>query len=284
MPKLPWNACTRPMVLRRHDQLVERRPVLVVAASLDVARSGRAGSRPGAARTPTGPEPGPPPPCGVREGLVQVVVHARRSRGRPGWHDAQQGVHVGAVAVHQAAGRVHQLDDLAAMCSSNSPSVLGLVSISPATVSSQAALAAPPGRRCRAASDGSSTTCSPPSAVEAGLVPWAESGISILVRLRVAAVAVVGADDQDAGELAVRAGGRLQADAGEAADLLQPFLQLVHQLQGALRRLGSCSGCDEGEAGQPRGVLVDLAGCTSSCTSPAGRSRCRRSSSAATGA
>ena len=45
---------------------------------------------------------------------------------------------------------------------------------------------------------------------------------------------MVGAHDQHAGQFALRAGSRLQADAGETADLFQVFLQLEHHRQGAL--------------------------------------------------
>ena len=42
------------------------------------------------------------------------------------------------------------------------------------------------------------------------------------------------ADDEQAGELAVGAGRRLEGGGVEAGDLRQPALELVHQLQGAL--------------------------------------------------
>ena len=69
---------------------------------------------------------------------------------------------------------------------------------------------------------------------------------------------VVGADDQHAGQLALGAGSRLQGDAGKAADLLQPFLQLVHQQQAALHGLDRLERVQPGEAGQAGGLLVDL--------------------------
>ena len=68
------------------------------------------------------------------------------------------------------------------ICSSNRPSVFGLVSIMPRTVSSHAALSAARSTLPRA-SDGICTICSPIMPAEAGFVPCAESGISILIRL-----------------------------------------------------------------------------------------------------
>src|SRR3990172_2558554 len=44
------------------------------------------------------------------EGLMQVVVQHVETQ-VAGTDDAEQGVHVGAVAVHQPAGAVYQLDD-----------------------------------------------------------------------------------------------------------------------------------------------------------------------------
>ena len=62
-------------------------------------------------------------------------------------------------------------------------------------------------------------------AEEAGLVPCAESGMSILTRLVSPRSLVVGAHDQHTGQFAVRAGSRLQGHGGKAGDFLQPFLQ-----------------------------------------------------------
>jgi hypothetical protein len=53
-----------------------------------------------------------------------------------------------------------------------------------------------------------------------------------------AALLVVGAREQDARQLAVRAGARMQRDVREARDLGQRPLELPHQLQRALRALG----------------------------------------------
>ena len=73
-----------------------------------------------------------------------------------------------------------------------------------------------------------------------------------------AAVLVVGAGEQHAGELAVRAGGRLQRHVRQAGDLGQRVLELVHQLQRALGALGVLQRVQAGVAGQRRDALVQL--------------------------
>ena len=73
-------------------------------------------------------------------------------------------------------------------------------------------------------------------------MPCAVSGVRTLVRC-FAAVVVVGAGQQQAGELAVGAGRGLQAHVRQAADLTQRSLQQPHQLQRALGALGSWAGC-----------------------------------------
>jgi hypothetical protein len=94
--------------------------------------------------------------------------------------------------------------------------------------------------------------------VVAGLVPCAESGTRILTALGVAAVQVVLAHDQHAGQLAVRAGRGLQGDGSEAADLGQIDLQLEQELHRTLGHLRILQGVQVGEAGQAGRLLVDL--------------------------
>ena len=79
-----------------------------------------------------------------------------------------------------------------------------------------------------------------------------------LVAFGVAAGAVVGADHQDAGQLAVRAGRRLERDGVHAADLDERLLELPQQLERALGDLVGRQRVERGEAGQPGGPLVDL--------------------------
>ena len=90
-----------------------------------------------------------------------------------------------------------------------------------------------------------------------------------------AAVLVVGAREQHARELAVRAGARLQRDVRQARDLAERALQLPHQPQRALR---AAADAGAGAAGRCRAAprrARAASGCASSCTSRAGRSRCR---------
>ena len=85
------------------------------------------------------------------------------------------------------------------MLLSNSPSVLGSVIISPASSSST-----DPRRASRSvlpsASEGSVTTSNPAMAADAGLVPWAESGISTFRRCDSPTLYVVRAGHQHPGQ------------------------------------------------------------------------------------
>ena len=75
-------------------------------------------------------------------------------------------------------------------------------------------------------SQATTTTSMPAITALAGLVPCAEEGIRQTLRWPSPRAIVVGADDQQAGVLALRAGVGLQRDGGEAGDLRQPGLQL----------------------------------------------------------
>ena len=103
----------------------------------------------------------------------------------------------------------------------------------------------------------------------AGLVPWAVSGVSTLVR-RLAAVLVEGAGEQHAGQLAVRARGGLQRDVRQPGDLAQALLQAPHQLQRALRAPRVLERVQPGVAVGARRRARAAWGCASSCTSPSG--------------
>ncbi len=78
-----------------------------------------------------------------------------------------------------------------------------------------------------------------------------------LLAHRVAAIQVISAHHQNAGELAVRARRRLQTNRRKPADLFQPFLQLIHQRQIALHRFGGLQRVRVGKTWQPRRILVD---------------------------
>ena len=85
----------------------------------------------------------------------------------------------------------------------------------------------------------------------AGLVPCDESGTMTSSRACVAAAGVPGADDEDAGQLAVRAGRRLQRDGREAADLAELPLQPPHQLAGVpCASASGASGCRSAKPGR----------------------------------
>ena len=72
----------------------------------------------------------------VRRGerLVQIQVHHVHAE-IAGPRDAHQRVHIGAIHVEQRALAMQDLRPPAMMCSSNTPSVLGFVTIRPATSS-----------------------------------------------------------------------------------------------------------------------------------------------------
>ena len=72
-----------------------------------------------------------------------------------------------------------------------------------------------------------------------------------------AAVGVEGAGQQQAGELAMGAGGGLQADVGQAANLAQRLLQQPHQLQRPLGPARVLGGVQAGVPGQRRHPLVE---------------------------
>ena len=72
-----------------------------------------------------------------------------------------------------------------------------------------------------------------------------------------AAVLVVGAGEQQSGELAVRSRGRLQGDVRQAADLGQRALEAPHQLQRPLGALRVLRRVQAGVARQGRDALVE---------------------------
>ena len=80
------------------------------------------------------------------------------------------------------------------------------------------------------------TTRIPAITAEAALVPCAEDGIRQTSRASSPLAAVVAADRQQPGELALRAGVRLDRDPVVAGDLGQPALELADELRGSRRR------------------------------------------------
>src|ERR1035438_1345121 len=86
------------------------------------------------------------------------------------------------------------------------------------------------------------TTSRPASAAEAGVVPWAESGLSTRVRRT--------------SPWAMGSGRGLGGDPAHAGDLDQHPLQVPHELERPLDVAGVLVGVDVGEAGQPGDLLV----------------------------
>ena len=76
--------------------------------------------------------------------------------------------------------------------------------------------------------------------------------------MALAALLVMLLDDHQAGDLAVGAGGGLERDAPHAGDLGEILLQLVEQLERALRHALVLGGVQAGEAGERGHVFVDL--------------------------
>ena len=76
------------------------------------------------------------------------------------------------------------------------------------------------------------------------------SGTKTFRRCRLAAVVEVGAHQHQAGELALRAGRRLERHGVEPGDLGQDLLQPPHQLERALRALLDLVRVQVAEAGQ----------------------------------
>jgi hypothetical protein len=114
-------------------------------------------------------------------------------------------------------------------------------------------------------------------ATEAGLVPWAESGmttVSSLPALRLE----VGAHQQQAAQLALRARRGLQRHVRQADDGPEVALQAVQQLEGPLRAVVLLQRVQRREAGQRRRLLVDLRVVLHRARTRAGRTACRSSS------
>ena len=78
------------------------------------------------------------------------------------------------------------------------------------------------------------------------------------LRPLLAARLVIGADHEDARELALGAGRGLERDGVHPGDLGEVPRQLVHELERTLRQGLGRQRMDLGEAGQPRHVLVEL--------------------------
>jgi hypothetical protein len=192
---------------------------------------------------------------GRREGLVQIVMHDVEAE-IAGTHDADNGVHVGAVSVDQPAASVHKLHDLPDMLLEKAERVrIGHHDARESVIaggadSFQIDIAAPIGRSldcCEASHGGRSRIRS------VGGIGNEDAG-----PLDISALAVVGAHHQEAGEFAVRSGRGLQRDACKATDFREPLLQFEHQRKIALHGLRRLQRVGLREAREPGDYLVDL--------------------------
>ncbi len=142
------------------------------------------------------------------------------------------------------------------MSSSNSPKVLGLVSMIPATSSSSTACNASTSTQPRP-SLGTVTTSNPARVTEAGLVPCAESGMTTLCRVAPLAPCQARMSRRPVSSPAAP-GGRLHGGGGHPGDLAQGGLELDEKLEPALDAVGGRGRMDIGEAGERGDRVADL--------------------------
>ena len=170
------------------------------------------------------------------ERLVQVQVrHVGAELAGP--RDADERVEVRAVEVHLAAVLVHDRADLADLLLEHAVrrrvrhhqrAELGRRARRPSRLrSSRSTLPW--------SSHSTTTTRMPAIAADAAFVPCADAGIRHTSRAGLAACSVVLADREQARVLALRAGVRLQRHRVVAGDLGEPALEIVEQLEVALR-------------------------------------------------
>ena len=191
----------------------------------------------------------------LRERLVQVDVddveaHVARPR------DAADGVEVRAVVVHERAGGVEDVADrLDVLVEEAERRRVGehqpgrvLVDLAAQVVEVDVA--------ARVGADGRQLVA---GHRHAGRVR-AVRGVGdhdLAPLLTLAALVEVRAHQQQPGELALAAGGRLQADRVEARDLAQDLLEMPFELERALRRIVLDQRVQVAEARQPDESLVD---------------------------
>ncbi len=237
--------------------------------SFTTCGSGRNGAS--AAFTPTGPEPGPPPPCGVAKVLCRLNCMTSKPMS-PGRATPSRAFML-APSPYTSPPLAWTISAISAMCVSKMPEGVGVGDHDGGDV-----LVHRGAHRL---------------GVEPPVRPGGELHHRVAVQRRrgrvgavggvgdehllprVAARLVVGADHHEAAQLAVGAGGRGERGGVEAGDLAERPLQPVHELERALAELGRGQRVERprSRAGGP--APRSTSGCTSWCRSRAGRSRCR---------
>ena len=203
---------------------------------------------------PTAPAPGPPPPWGGSEGLVQVQVDAVEAH-VAGADYAHNGVQVGTVVVAQTASLVDQAGDLQDVLIEDTYGV-GVGKHQTGGILAQNSLQR---LQIHAAVgcggdvyDGVATHGSGGGVSAVGGV-----GDDDLAALAVAPGFMVLLDQQHAGELAVSAGGRLEGHVVHAGDLTQQLPSGVQHLLTAFHGVLGSQGMHAGKAGQSGHFLVN---------------------------
>ena len=180
--------------------------------------------------TPMGPMPGPPPPWGMQKVLCRLRWQTSAPMS-PGPAQADLRVHVRAVHVDLAAVRVNDLADV--LDAFFEHAVRGGVGDHQARrVRRRAARL----WLCRSAtsmlplsSQATATTLKPAIDRAGGIGAVGGGRDEADVAMAFAARFVIGADGEQAGVFALRAGVGLQGDGGKAGDLGEPVLEVVEQ-------------------------------------------------------
>ena len=205
--------------------------------------------------TPTGPDPGPPPPCGVLNVLCRLKWTMSYHVARP--RDAHQGVEVRAVHVHQAARFVHEpgdlddvgLEDAQRVGVRQHESGYGLIKVLAQRLQVHAT------RRIRR------------DLLRVEARHGGRRGVRAVRRIREEHAAarfpftpgiVIRAHQQHARHLPLGSGRRLQRDLVHPGDFLQHLGQLVHEAQGPLRARLRGERVQSRETPEPARRLVDL--------------------------
>ncbi len=239
-PKLPQKALTRPMLGGHHPGvpavlgLLHDRSRQEVHQVLPHAHSTR---------------PGPAAAVRRREGLVQVVVHHVEAH-LAGLGDPQDGVEVGAVAVHQRTVSQHHPQHLlhpfveeaeGVGIGHHEPHQVRAVLLDEPFQDRQVDVAAAVRRHL----DDLEARHGGGGRIRAvGRIGHEDD-----VAMRLALVVQVLAHHQHAGELAVSARCRLERDLGEPCDLGQDRLQVVHHPMAPCTLSSAWSGCSAAKPG-----------------------------------